>query len=194
MNADSPALLFPDNGVVQAYGLDPGNCVTQTAPFGAVCINYRFKCQALLPASTLSNTSAVFNLVDLNALYLHKPDDTPGTCYLSPYLDAGGQSVLGLSAIVTYEPKVGVADRIGTMGWYSVLAGGAKALKQGNCISFAVQYNPRPGDPVSFTWGDGTTILQDVFQLIAVGNADEPVQVNGVSGGVFENTRPTRMP
>jgi len=190
MDVNSPAMLFPDNGVVQAYGLDPGNCIEQIAPFGSICINYRFKCEALLPGSTLSNTSAVFDLIDLNALFLRKSGDPPGTCYLSPYMDAGGQLLLGITAIVTYEPQLGVADRIGTMGWYSVLAGGAKALKPGNCISFAVQYNPRPGDPVSFMWGDGTTTLENVFQLIAVGNADEPVQVTGVSGGVFANKRP----
>jgi hypothetical protein len=132
----------------------------------------------------------VFDLVDLNALFLRKSDDPPGTCYLSPYMNAAGQMVLGITAIVTYEPQLGVADRIGTMGWYSVLAEGAKALQPGNCITFAVEYNPRPGDPVSFTWGDGTTILQDVFQLIAVGNAVEPVQVNGVSAGVFERQSP----
>ena len=190
MNANSPALLFPDNGVVQAYGLDPGNCILQVSPFGSVCINYRFRCEALLPASTWSNSSVVFDLVDLNALFLRKSDDPPGTCYLSPYMNAAGQMVLGITAIVTYEPQLGVADRIGTMGWYSVLAEGAKALQPGNCITFAVEYNPRPGDPVSFTWGDGTTILQDVFQLIAVGNAVEPVQVNGVSAGVFERQSP----
>jgi hypothetical protein len=76
------------------------------------------------------------------------------------------------------------------MGWYAVLGEGAKALTSGNGIWFAVQYNPRPGDPTSFTWGDGTTILQNVFQLIAVGNAYEPVQVSGVNLGVFEKTTP----
>ena len=188
MNVGTSALLFPDNGVIQAYGLDPGTCQQHIGPFGPICTNYRFICQAMLPASNLSNTHAVFNLIDLNALYLHNEDDPPGTCYLTPYQDGNGQSVLGVSAIVTYEPQFGVADRIGTMGWFAVLSGGAKALVPGNCISFAIAYNPHPGDPGSFTWGDGTTILQDVFQLIAVGNADEPVQVSGVSGGVFQRS------
>jgi len=191
MTVSSPVLLFPDNGVVQAYGLDPGNCVQLIEPLGTICTNYRFRCQAVLTASRLSNTSVAFDLIDLNALYLHKPDDPAGTCYLAPYMDGGGQSVLGISAIVTYEPQFAVADRIGTMGWYAVLGRGAKALQPGNCISFTVQYNPRPGDPPSFAWGDGTNTLQNIFQLIAVGNADEPVQVNGVNAGVFETRSPS---
>lgn len=193
MNANTPALLFPDNGVVQAYGLDPGNCVQQIAPFGPVCMNYRFTCQALVPASTYSNSSAAFDLIDLNALYLRKPDDTPGTCYLSPYMNSNGQPVLGITAYVTYEPQLGMADRIGTMGWFSVLAGGAKALTPGNYILFSVSYNPRPGDPPSFTWGDGANPLQNIFQLIAVGNADEPVQVSGTNGGVYDKQPPTAV-
>jgi hypothetical protein len=143
MNANSPALLFPDNGVVQAYGLDPGNCILQVSPFGSVCINYRFRCEALLPASTWSNSSVVFDLVDLNALFLRKSDDPPGTCYLSPYMNAAGQMVLGITAIVTYEPQLGVADRIGTMGWYSVLAEGAKRFSR--AIALRLRWNTTPG-------------------------------------------------
>ncbi len=185
LTASSPALLFPDNAVVQAYGLDPGNCQQQFGPFGPICSNYRFKCQAILPGG-LSNSQLAFDLVDLNAVFLHKKDDPPGTCYLTPYTDAAGQPVLGISVIVSYESSVGVSDRIGTMGWFAVLSGGAKALIPGNCMTLSLQYNPRAGDPASFTWGDGANALQSIFQMLAVGNADEPAQVTAATCAVFE--------
>ena len=177
---------FPDNGILQAYGLDPGNCVVQfIPPNNFICTNYRFLCSAV-QTDGFSNSALTFYLFDLNALMYNRPDDPPGTCYLSPYTNQNGTPVLGLLAVMAYRTQRFVADPSSTMGWFSVLAGGSAAMNTNSgYISFLIRYNPRPGDPTSFVFGDNITTLNNVFTLTNVGNANEPVSVNGVSGGVF---------
>jgi hypothetical protein len=148
-----PNSIFPDTLVITASGEGHGDCQNQFVLGQLICVNYRFRCMAVLPGTPINDATAVY-LVDMNAEALANPNDPKGTCYASQSYSSSGKSILTLLAFVAAERQVFTQDIQATRGLIQFLSGGSAAMQpNGTWITFAFQFNPRPTDPQSFTVG-----------------------------------------
>jgi hypothetical protein len=146
-----PNSMFPDTLTVTASGDDHGDCRNELVIGQPICVNYRFRCMAAIPASPVTDNDRIY-LVDPNAEVLNRPGDPKGTCYASPVLTTSNVSTLSLLAFVAAERQLFAQDIQATRGLIQFLAGGSAAMQPGGTtMTLEFEFNPRDNDPQSFT-------------------------------------------